>query len=75
MEKDLECEFIRINPVGKDFNIFEAINEIHRHVKISTRKSLIDEISEKLLGLKLKSNNSIQTKFLKYFAKKILPTL
>ena len=31
LEKELNCEFIRINPDEKDFNISKAINEIHRH--------------------------------------------
>ena len=75
LEKELECEFIRINPDEKDFNIFRAINEIRRHIKKSTKKSLIDQLSGKLLRLKFKSNNSIKTKCLKYVVKKILPTL
>ena len=32
-EKELICEFIRINSDEKDFNIFKAINEIHRDIK------------------------------------------
>ena len=79
IEKGLGCEFIRINPDENDFNIFQAINEIHRHInksiKKSNKKSLTDELSNKLLRLELKSNNSIKTKCLKYVVKKILPTL
>ena len=33
LEKELSFEFIRINSDEKDFNIFKAINEIHRHIK------------------------------------------
>ena len=55
LAKELSCEFIRINPDEKDFNIFKAINEIHRLIKKlpkklteeSTKKSLIDELSNK----------------------------
>ena len=79
LEKELGCEFIRINPDKENFNIFKAINEIHRQIKESIKKSgkksLIDEISDKLLRLKFKSNNSIKTKCLEYIVKKILPTL
>ena len=32
-------------------NIFKAINEIHRHIKESTKKSLINGLSNKLLRL------------------------
>ena len=42
IEKQLGCEFIRINPDKEKFNIFKAINEIHRHIKESNKKSLID---------------------------------
>ena len=83
LEKELSCEFIRINPNEKDLNIFKAINEIHRPItkstkkltKKSTKKSLIDELSNKLLRLEFKSNNSIKTRCLKSFVKKILHTL
>ena len=50
LEKELGCKFIRIDPDEEDFNIFKAINEIHRHIKKSTKKSLIDEPSKKLLS-------------------------
>ena len=39
LEKELGCEFIRINPDKESFNIFKAINEIHRHIKESIKKS------------------------------------
>ena len=62
LEKELSCEFIRINSDEKDFNIFKAKNEIFRHMKESIKKStekstknpLIDELSNKLLRLELK---------------------
>ena len=83
LEKELSCEFIRINPGEKDFNIFKTKNEIFRHIKESikkstensTKKSLIDELSNKLLRSEFKNNNSIKTKCLKYVVKKILPNL
>ena len=33
LEKELSCEFIKINPDKKYFNIFKAKNEIFRHIK------------------------------------------
>ena len=33
LEKELGCKFIRIDLDGEDFNIFRAINEMHRHIK------------------------------------------
>ena len=56
---------------------------MHRQIKKSTKilteestkKSLMDELSNKSLRLKFISNNSIKTKCLKYVVKKILPTL
>ena len=44
LEEELNCVFIRINPDEKDFNIFKKINEIHRHIKKSFKKFLIDTI-------------------------------
>ena len=79
LEKELLCEFIRINPDEKDFNISKAKDEIFRHIKESikksTKKSLIDGLLNKLLRLEFKLNNSIKTKCLKYIVKKILPTV
>ena len=79
IEKELGCEFIRIDPDEEDFNIFEAINEIHEHTKKSTKKltkkSLIEELSNKLLRLEFKSNISIKTKCLECAVKNILSPL
>ena len=73
LERELSCVFIRINPDAIDFNIFK---EIHRHIKKSSKKSLIDKISKKLLELEFVKNHSIKSKCLKqiveYF---LLPTL
>ena len=41
----------------------------------STNRSLIDDLSKRLLGLDFRSNNSIKTKCLKYVIKKILLNL
>ena len=49
LEIELNCVFIRINSDEKDFNIFKPINEIYRHIKKSSKKSLIDKISKRLL--------------------------
>ena len=65
LEKELNCIFIRINPDEKDFNIFKEINKIHRHIKKSSKKSLIDKISKRLLELKFVSDHSIKSRYLK----------
>ena len=67
--------FIRINPDEENFNIFKDMNEMHRHIKESTKKSLIDKISKRLIELEFKSNHQITTKALKGFIKKVLPSL
>ena len=41
----------------------------------SSKKSLVDGLSNKLIRLEFKSDNSIKTKYLKYVVKQILPTL
>ena len=48
--------FIRINPDEESFSVFKSINQIHRHIKKSTKISLIDKISKRLLELEFKSN-------------------
>ena len=60
LEKELDFVFIRINANGKNFNIFKEINKIHRHIKKLSKKSLIDDLSKRLLELELKSNHSIK---------------
>ena len=67
--------FIKIDPDGKNFNVFKEINKIHRHVKKSTKKSLINDLSKRLLELEFKSNISIKSKCLKWIVKKLLPTI
>ena len=73
LEKELNCMFIRINPDEKNFNIFKEINKIHRNIKKSTKKLLIDDLSKRLLGLEFISNHPIESKYLKWIVTKILP--
>ena len=47
---------IRITPDGKNSNIFKEINKIHRLIKKSTKKLLIDDLLKRLLGSEFKSN-------------------
>ena len=72
---------MRINPAKERFNVFNEIDLIQIFIaesnkklteestKKSTRKSMIDRLSIRLLELEFKSNNSIK----KYIVKKILP--
>ena len=73
LETDIDCIFIKINPDEKDFNIFKEINKIRRHIKKSTKKSLIDNLSKTLLELEFKQYNAIKSKRLKWVVKNILP--
>ena len=74
IEKELDCEYIRIIPDGKDFDVYVEIGKIHNDIKESNEKlikeSLIDKISKRLLELKFNSSHSI-----KYVVKQIFPTL
>ena len=54
IEQELRCKFFTIDLGKEDFDIFGAINEIFRHIKQSTKKTLINQISTKLLGLEFK---------------------
>ena len=71
---------IRTNPDDADFDMNKLINEIHMQIikstkktKVSTKKSLIDDLSKRLLELEFKSNHSIKSKCLKWVVKNILP--
>ena len=59
-KQELGCTFIRINPDKEDFNIFRTVNEIFRQKKQSTKKTLINKISMRLLGLMVKQDNMIK---------------
>ena len=74
LERELNCIFIRINPDAVDFNIFKEINKIHRHI-ISSKESLIDKISKKMLKLEFVHNHSIKSRCLKWIVRKILPKM
>ena len=61
-KKELSCKFIRINPAKQNFSIFVEIGKIQNYITKSTKnltekltkKSLIDELSIKLLQLEFK---------------------
>ena len=74
-EKQLECVFIRINRDEENFNIFKEIDKIHRHIEKPTKKSLINDLSKRLLELGFKLNHSIKSKCSKWIVKKILPAI
>ena len=71
--KEIGCVFVRINPDEENFNIFKEINKIHRHIKKSSKKSLIADLPKRFLGLEFKSNHLIKSKCLNWIVKKILP--
>ena len=72
IENKLVYEFININPAKENFKIFVKIGKIQNNIvkstkkltEESTKKSLIDELSSKLLRLDFKSSNSIKAKCL-----------
>ena len=75
VERELNCVFIRVNPDAVDFNIFKEINKIHRHInkltKKQTKKSITNNLSQRLLEIEFVSNHSIKSKCLKWVAKKM----
>ena len=74
LEKELDCKFIRVNPARESFNIFNEISRIHHHIiKSEKKKILLENISNDLLDLEFKKNNSIKAKCLNRIAKKIFP--
>ena len=51
IEQELGCNFIRIDRDKEDFNILRAINEVFRQIRQVPKKTLINKISTRLLGL------------------------
>ena len=85
-QKDLQkigYYFITINPDKKGFNNYEEFGRVQKCINESmkkqteelTKKSLIDDLSKRLLRLDFKSNHPIKSKCLKWIGKKILPIL
>ena len=72
---------IRTNPDAADFDMNRPISKIYKHIiestknqtKVSTKKSLIDDLPKRLLELEFKSNYTIKSKCLKWVVKNILP--
>ena len=73
MIKSHGINIIRTNLDDAYFNVNRLINQIYTHIIKSTKKSLTDNLSKRLLKLQFKSNHSINTKCLKWIVKKILP--
>ena len=79
----IECHgitIIRTNPDAADFDMNRLINKIYTHIaestkkqtKVSTKKSLFDDLSKRLLELEFKQHNAIKSKCLKWIVKNIL---
>ena len=70
IEQELICKFTRVDSDKEGFDIFKTANKIFRHIKQSTKKTLINEISRRLLELEFKSDNIIKPKSIKFIVKK-----
>ena len=69
-------KFIRINSEEKDFDMDIEIGKICNQINRSSKKSLLDMISKRLLELEFKSNqNSIKSRCLRFVIKNILQSL
>ena len=81
LETELDCVFIRIDPDERNFNMLREINKIYarinqvtkQQIEQKTKKSVIDNLSNDLLKLKFKKNNSIKSKCVRWIVKNILP--
>ena len=64
---------IRTNPNAADFHMNRLTNQIYKHIiestknqtKVSSKKSLIDDLSKRFLELEFKLHYSIKSKYLK----------
>ena len=83
LEKHLKCTFLKIIPDKANFDIFLKLGKVESYIsesnkkltKESIKKSLIDDLSNRLLELKFEKHNSIKTKCLKWIVKKRLSTI
>ena len=68
---------IRINPDKPGFDDYEEFGRVSAYIaksiKKQTKKSLIDDLSKRLLELEFKLNPSIKSKCLKRIVKNVLP--
>ena len=62
IEQELGCMFFRIDPDKKGFGIFRTSNEIFKHIKISTKKTLKNKNSTRFLWSEFKSYDTIKAK-------------
>ena len=58
--EDYEITFIRTNLDAPDFDMNKPINQIYTQIIKSTKKSLIDDLSERFPELEFKLNHSIK---------------
>ena len=83
-QKELEkfdYHLIRINPDKSGFDDYEEFGRVGSYIaesikkqtKKSTKKSWINDLSKRFLGLEFKSNHSIKSKCLKFVVEKTLP--
>ena len=75
IKKELDCEFNRINPDEKDFDMDIYINKTQNHITESSKISLTDKILNTLLQFEFKTNHSIKSRGLNYALKEIFPSL
>ena len=61
-EEKFGWKFIRTDPNKENFDILRAINEKFRHIKQSTKKTLINKTSVRLLRFEFKSEKIIKSK-------------
>ena len=77
----LDYHLIRINPDKIDFNDYEEFGRVSAYIaesikkltKKNPKKSLIDDLSKRLLELEFKEHNAKKSKCLKWIVKNFLP--
>ena len=54
IKKELHCQFVRINPDEKGFDMDTEIGKRFSHIKESSKKSLVGKISKKTIRIKFR---------------------
>ena len=73
IERYLNCKFYRINSDAENFDIFFEISKIQNYITKSNEEKMKIKFTRELLSYI--SSISKPLKYIRYFIKKILPTL
>ena len=73
IEKHLNCKFHRINPDAENFDIFAEISKIQNYITKSNEEKMKSKFARELLNYMPTISKPL--KYIRYFIRKIIPTI